>query len=139
MNNADQLVETYLTIRRKRETLKADFDSADRELKDDLEKIEAALLDICNQTNTDGLKTAHGTVSRQVKDRYTCSDWDNFKKFVETEGSIDLLERRIHQTNFKQFMAERAGEGLPPGVNVMREYAITVYKPRASSNISVEV
>lgn len=139
MDNAGQLVETYLTIRRKRETLKAEFDSADRELKDDLEKIEAALLSICNHTNTDGLKTAHGTVSRQVKDRYTCSDWDNFKKFVETEGSIDLLERRIHQTNFKQFMNERAGEGLPPGVNVMREYAITVYKPRASSNLSVEV
>ena len=139
MNNADQLVETYLTIRKKRETLKAEFDTADRELKEDLEKIEAALLDICNATNTSGLKTPHGTVSRQVKDRYTCSDWDNFKKFVETEGSIDLLERRIHQTNFKQFMAERAGEGLPPGVNVMREYAITVYKPRASSNISVEV
>ena len=139
MDNAGQLVETYLTIRRKRETLKAEFDSADRELKDDLEKIEAALLSICNHTNTDGLKTAHGTVSRQVKDRYTCSDWDNFKKFVETEGSIDLLERRIHQTNFKQFMTDRAGEGLPPGVNVMREYAITVYKPRASSNLSVEV
>ena len=139
MDNAGQLVETYLTIRRKRETLKAEFDSADRELKDDLEKIEAALLSICNHTNTDGLKTAHGTVSRQVKDRYTCSDWDNFKKFVETEGSIDLLERRIHQTNFKQFMTDRAGEGLPPGVNVMREYAITVYKPRASSNVSVEV
>lgn len=139
MDNASELVETYLTIRKKRETLKAEFDSADRELKDDLEKIEAALLSICNQTNTDGLKTAHGTVSRQVKDRYTCSDWDNFKKFVETEGSIDLLERRIHQTNFKQFMTERAGDGLPPGVNVMREYTITVYKPRASSNFSVEV
>jgi hypothetical protein len=139
MDNAGELVEIYLAIRKKRETLKAEFDSADRALKDDLEKIEAALLSICNQTNTDGLKTAHGTVSRQVKDRYTCSDWDNFKKFVETEGSIDLLERRIHQTNFKQFMTERAGDGLPPGVNVMREYAITVYKPRASSNFSVEV
>ncbi len=139
MDNASELVETYLTIRRKRETLKAEFDSADKDLKNDLEKIEAALLSICNHTNTDGLKTAHGTVSRQVKDRYTCSDWDNFKKFVETEGSIDLLERRIHQTNFKQFMTERAGDGLPPGVNVMREYTITVYKPRASSNFSVEV
>lgn len=139
MDNAGELVEIYLTIRKKRETLKAEFDSADKDLKNDLEKIEAALLSICNHTNTDGLKTAHGTVSRQVKDRYTCSDWDNFKKFVETEGSIDLLERRIHQTNFKQFMTERAGDGLPPGVNVMREYTITVYKPRASSNFSVEV
>ena len=69
MSNADQLVETYLTIRRKRETLKADFDATDKELKEDLEKIEAALLDICNTTNTSGLKTAHDTVSRQVKDR----------------------------------------------------------------------
>jgi len=44
---------------------------------------------------------------------------------------VDCLERRIHQGNFKQFMAEHEQDGLPPGVNVMREYAITV---RRASN-----
>jgi hypothetical protein len=43
--------------------------------------------------------------------------------------AVDLLERRIHQGNFKQFMAEHERDGLPPGVNVMREFGIVVRKP----------
>jgi hypothetical protein len=72
-------------------------------------------------------------VIRQIKERYFCTDWDNFKKFVEQEGSIDLLERRIHQRNFKEFMTERAGEGLPPGVNALREFDIVVRKASSTS------
>jgi len=137
MANAEMLVETYLTIRKQREALKAEYEARDGELKQDMEQIEAALLDICNSTNVNGLRTQHGTVTRQVKDRFFCTDWDNFKKFVETEGSIDLLERRIHQRNFKEFMSERANEGLPPGVNVLREFDIVVRKASSTSEISV--
>ena len=61
-------------------------------------------------------------------------DWDNFKEFVLEHGAVDLFERRIHQGNFKQFIAEHDGEGLPPGVNVMREFGITVRK--AAANLS---
>lgn len=137
MADAESLVETYLTIRRQRETLKAEYESKDSALKDDMEQISAALLDICNTTNVNGLRTHHGTVTRQIKDRFFCTDWDNFKKFVETEGSVDLLERRIHQRNFKEFMAERAGDGLPPGVNVLREFDIVVRKASSTSETSV--
>ena len=128
MNDTDALVETYLTIRNQRAKIKAEYESQDSVLKADMEQIEQALLAICNQDNVKGLRTNHGTVTRQIKDRYFCTDWDHFKKFVETEGSIDLLERRISQRNFKEFMAEREGEGLPPGVNVLREYDIVVRK-----------
>lgn len=137
MDNVEALVETYLTLRRERETLKAQYESQDSELKKDMEGIEAALLDVCNRTNVNGLKTQHGSVTRQVKDRFFCTDWDNFKKFVEAEGSLDLLERRIHQRNFKEFMAERQGDGLPPGVNVLREFDIVVRKASSTSETSV--
>lgn len=128
MSNAEELVQTYLAIRAERERLKAEYEAKDSDMKSNMEVIETALLAICNQVNTNGLKTTHGTVTRSVKDRYFCTDWDNFKKFVETEGSIDLLERRIHQRNFKEFMSERQGDGLPPGVNVLREFDIVVRK-----------
>jgi hypothetical protein len=137
MNDAEALVDAYLTIRRKRESLKASYETQDNELKSEMEQIESALLEICNATNTNGLKTAHGTVTRQVKDRFFCTDWDNFKKFIETEGSIDLLERRIHQRNFKEFMSERKGDGLPPGVNALREYDIVVRKAPSTSETTV--
>jgi hypothetical protein len=137
MDDVEALVETYLTLRRERETLKAQYEASDSELKKDMEGIEAALLDVCNKTNVNGLKTQYGSVTRQVKDRFFCTDWDNFKKFVEAEGSLDLLERRIHQRNFKEFMAERQGDGLPPGVNVLREFDIVVRKSSSTSESSV--
>jgi hypothetical protein len=137
MDDVEALVETYLTLRRARETLKAQYEADDSGLKKDMEGIEAALLDVCNKTNVNGLKTQYGSVTRQVKDRFFCTDWDNFKKFVEAEGSLDLLERRIHQRNFKEFMAERQGDGLPPGVNVLREFDIVVRKSSSTSESSV--
>lgn len=137
MSNVEELVGAYLGLRRERESLKAQYEAKDGELKADMEKIEAALLGICNDTNTNGLRTSLGTVMRQVKDRFFCTDWDQFRKFVETEGSIDLLERRIHQRNFKEFIATREKEGLPPGVNVLREYDIVVRKATSQSESTV--
>ncbi len=137
MSDTDVLVETYLTIRRKRENLKAEYDSADAELKEDMTRLEQALLAVCNEANLNGFKTVHGTVTRTVKERYFCTDWDHFRKFVETEGSIDLLERRIHQRNFKEFMNGRESRGLPPGVNALREFDITVRKASTTSETSV--
>ena len=137
MSDTDVLVETYLTIRRKRENLKAEYDSADAELKEDMSRLEQALLAVCNEANLNGFKTVHGTVTRTVKERYFCTDWDHFRKFVETEGSIDLLERRIHQRNFKEFMNGRESRGLPPGVNALREFDITVRKASTTSETSV--
>lgn len=137
MNDTEALVGAYLTLRRQREMLKADYEAQDNVLKEDMSKIEAALLEICNSTNTNGLRTSHGTVMRQVKERFFCTDWDHFKKFIETQGSIDLLERRIHQRNFKEFMAERKDDGLPPGVNALREFDIVVRKATSHSETAV--
>jgi hypothetical protein len=65
---------------------------------------------------------------RKVNERFYCTDWDNFKNYVLENEAVDLLERRIHQGNFKEHMTQIDGQGLPPGVNVMREYGITVRK-----------
>jgi len=137
VNDTEELVSDYLEIRKLRESLKANYESQDEELKDAMEAIKEALLAICNENNQNGFKTNSGTVTRQVKDRFFCTDWDNFKKFVELEGSIDLLERRIHQRNFKEFMSEREGDGLPPGVNALREYDIVVRKASSTSETLV--
>jgi hypothetical protein len=137
VNNTEELVSDYLEIRRMRESLKAKYDAEDEQFKEAMEEIKAAILAICNENNQNGFKTDSGTVTRQVKERYFCTDWDNFRKFVENEGSIDLLERRIHQRNFKEFMSERVGDGLPPGVNALREYDIVVRKASSTSETLV--
>lgn len=126
--NLEESVEAYLAIRNERDRLKQQYEEYDTALKQDMSKIEAALLDICNGMNANSINTQHGTVIRALKERFICSDWDNFKTFIRENDAVDCLERRIHQGNFKMFMEDHEGEGLPPGVNVMREFGITVRK-----------
>jgi hypothetical protein len=127
--NLEELVKIYLTIRTEREKLKASWEVKDGELEQEMKLLEQSMLTVCNDTNASSIRTESGTVIRSLKERFTTNDWDNFKKFVLDHEAIDLLERRIHQGNFKEFMAEHKDEGLPPGVNVMREFTIVVRKP----------
>jgi hypothetical protein len=127
--NLDDLVKIYLTIRTEREKLKAGWEVKDSELEQEMKLLEQSMLTVCNDTNASSIRTESGTVIRSLKERFTTNDWDNFKKFVLDNEAIDLLERRIHQGNFKEFMAEHKDDGLPPGVNVMREFTIVVRKP----------
>jgi len=127
--NLDELVKIYLTIRTEREKLKSGWEVEDGELEQEMKLLEQSMLTVCNDTNASSIRTESGTVIRSLKERFTTNDWDNFKKFVLDNEAIDLLERRIHQGNFKEFMAEHKDEGLPPGVNVMREFTIVVRKP----------
>jgi hypothetical protein len=126
--NAEEYVEAYLAIRSERERIKQEYEAQDNELKADLGQLEAGLLTICNAVNANSINTQYGTVIRSLKERFICSDWDNFKQFILDNGAVDCLERRIHQGNFSEFLKEREDEGLPPGVNVMREFTIVVRK-----------
>jgi len=127
--NLEELVKAYLTLRTARETLASEFKLKDKELESEMLTIEQAMLGVCNETNADSIKTQHGTVIRKMNQTYHCTDWDNFKKFILENEVIDLLQQRIAQTNFKEFIAERQEEGLPPGINVMRELTVMVRKP----------
>ncbi len=128
VGNTDQLVEAYLEIRTQREKLLREYEIADAALKDDMSKLEATMLEMCNAVNADSIKTKHGTVMRKMNERFFCQDWDNFYKFVLDNEAVQLLERRIHQGNFREFLNNHESDGLPPGVNVMREYGVSVRK-----------
>jgi len=131
--NTDQLVETFITLRNERDRMRNEWEAKDAAIKDEMTTLEQALLAICNETNATSIKTDKGTVIRKLNERFFCSDWDNFRDYVLQHQALELLERRIHQGNFKEFIAERQDEGLPPGVNVMREFGVTVRKPTSVS------
>ena len=132
MSNLEDLVKAYLTIRVEREKILHEYEEQDKKLKEDMTLIEQSMLRVCNDTNADSIKTQHGTVIRKLNERFYCNDWDNFRNFVLDNEAVELLERRIHQGNFKEFMSEHQQDGLPPGVNVMREFGIVVRKPASS-------
>ena len=126
--NTEELVEAYIALRTERDILLHQYESKDEALKIEMSKLEAALLEVCNAINADSIKTAHGTVMRKLSERFFCQDWDNFYNFVLQNEAPHLLERRIHQSNFKEFLGDHEGDGLPPGINVMREYGVSVRK-----------
>lgn len=131
--NISSLVSSYLGIRSQREALMKEFERADAELKQELSGYEAELLAACNEIDANSINTESGTVMRKLNERYICSDWHNFKQFVKDNDALDLFEKRIHQGNIKQLLSERDSLELPPGVNVMREFGITVRKPSKES------
>lgn len=130
--NTEELVKIYLTIRNERERIEAEWEVKDKELKQELLVIEQSMLAICNDTNATSIKTTQGTIIKSLKERFNLSDRDSFNKYVREHDAVELFEGRIHQGNFKQFIADKQDAGLPPGVNVMREFGITVRKPTNS-------
>lgn len=136
MANMEDLVKSYIALRTEREALKMRYENQDGELEGEMKLLEQAMISACNDINATSIKTQHGTVIKSLKERFTISDRDNFNGFVRENMAVELFEGRIHQGNFKQFMAEHEGEGLPPGINVMREFGVTVRKPSANLSTS---
>ncbi len=120
--------EAYLNLRNAREKLKQAYESEDAELKGAQEIIERKFMEAFNEINVNSFNTDAATVMRQVKERFISSDWDSFRKWELQNPEYDFRERRIHQGNFGQYMKENSEAGLPPGVNVMREFQVIVRK-----------
>ena len=132
---AEDLTNAYMNIRTEREKLSADFKAKDEALKEELEVVERELLKICAEQNVDLMRTKFGTVSRNIKTRVHVIDWDSFYDYIIEHKAPQLLTKRIHEGNFEEFTSERKHEGLPPGVNVAREYTITVRKPSKKETV----
>jgi len=136
---AEELTNAYMNIRAAREKLSADYKAEDEKLKTDMEVFERELLNICAEQNIDLMRTKFGTVSRNIKTRVHVIDWDSFYDYIIEHKAPQLLTKRIHEGNFEEFTSERKHEGLPPGVNVAREYTITVRKPSKKETVLDEV
>lgn len=123
--DASQLVNVYIKIRDAKETRKKQMEAEIADLDAQLDAVEQELLEICKTTGQDGGKTQYGSFTRSVKTRYWTSDWDSMYKFIREHDAPDLLERRIAQSNFAQFIQENPDK-MPAGVNIESKYSITV-------------
>ena len=125
----EDLTKAYIKIREARAQLLRDYETKDADMKEQLEMVQSALLGFCKSAWVDSLKTKYGTVSRVIKERFWCTDWDSFKNFVKENDALELFEKRIHQTNMKQFI-DTNPELRPPGMNIDREFSIIVRKAK---------
>jgi phage host-nuclease inhibitor protein Gam len=123
--DATKLVSIYIKMRDAKDALAREYEAKINEVKEQMELVEQALLDICKETGQDGGRTAHGTFTRTVKTRFWTNDWDSMYRFIKEQDAIQLLEQRVHQGNMKQFLSENPGL-LPEGLNTDSKYSITV-------------
>ena len=127
--DANKLVQVYIKIRdakaEKTKAMEAEIAALDTQL----DAIETALLELCKTTGQDGGKTQFGSFRRSVKTRYWTSDWESMYRFIKEHDVPELLERRVSQTTFKEFLKENPDK-MHEGMNVDSRYAITVTRAR---------
>ena len=121
----------YIKIRDKRAANKKVFEAEDQDLEEQMKVLAQEMLDVCKDMNADSIRTPHGTIIRSVKSRYWTNDWDSMYSFIEETNAFGLLEKRLHQTNMKDFLAENP-DLYPKGLNVESEYTVVVRRSKES-------
>lgn len=126
----DQLTAVYLKIRDKRAENKREFENVDKDLEEQQKMLAEQMLDTCKEMNADSIRTPHGTIIRSVKSKYWTGDWDSMYNFIKEHDAFGLLEKRLHQTNMKDFLNENP-DVMPMGLNVENEYTIVVRRAKS--------
>jgi hypothetical protein len=122
-----KMVRVYQKIRSKRSELSANFKEEDKALSEKLDAVKAALLKYCDEQGVESVRTAEGLFYRSTKTRYWTSDWESMHKFILEEGVPELLDKRVNQTNMRQYLEENP-DVVPMGLNVDSEYTLSVRK-----------
>jgi hypothetical protein len=123
----EKLTKVYLKIKQKRSELSAEFKEHDDKLAYQQDKIKKALLDYCKEQGVESVRTSEGMFYRTTRQRYWTSDWDSMYKFVLEHNVPEFFDKRLNQTNVKQFLEENP-ELAPMGLQVDSEYVISVRK-----------
>ena len=124
----DKLVKVYRKIKAEIDTMTQEYDTKLESLKAQQDEIKFAIKDQMKALGVTSVKSPFGTVSMMLKTRYNTQDWSSFKEFILEHSMVDLLEKRIAQSNMATFLAENPGV-VPPGLNSVTEFEIRITKP----------
>lgn len=126
----EQVVNIYIKIRDAIEAMEERHKTELSELQAQFDVVSNTLLDFCNDKNVDSVKTKAGTITRRVTSRYWTSDWDSLNRVILDHEAPYLLEKRIHNSNMRQFLEENP-EAFPAGLQADSKYTVQV---RRASN-----
>lgn len=121
----DKIVATYVKIRDKKEEIYREYKSKTAELEEQMATLKYKLLELSKQTGATSFSTPDFVAYRTVKNRYWTNDWESFYRFMQDNNIMEVLEKRIHQTNMKEFI-DHNPDIHPPGLNIDSEYEFTI-------------
>ena len=104
-----------------------DLENQVKEIKAKRAQIQNALNEACQKLNVTSLKTSVGTLTRTLKTRYWTTDWPEMYKFLKENDALELMEKRISQSNMKDFVANNP-DLSPPGLQATSEYSVSIRK-----------
>ncbi len=127
-----KLVQVHQAIKNARTVRRHAYEEEDAKLEAEEQQLRALMLQILNNTGAKSIATDFGTVYRTEKIKPSAADWSAVYSWVMADPErFELLEKRLKSTFIKQFMDENEG-ALPPGVNVHREFEVSVRRPTAA-------
>ena len=124
----DRLTKIYRKTKTEIDTMTQEYDTKLEALKAQQDEIKFAIKDQMKALGVSTVKTAFGTVSMRTTTRYSTQDWASFKEFILEHNVVDLLEKRIAQTNMRTYLEENPGV-VPPGLNSVSEFQVVITKP----------
>ena len=123
----DKLAKAYIKIRAERSALSAQFKETDGELSRKLDRLKQAMLEHCDKHHVESVRTSEGLFFRSKKTKYWTSDWEDMHDFIKEHNVPELLDKRLNQTNIKQFLEENPTL-VPNSLNTETELVISVRK-----------
>jgi hypothetical protein len=134
----DDIVGAYIKLRDMRSATKDKFEAKDNKYAEKIDALQIELLRRYTERGIDQIKVAGvGTSFRSTKVVASCGDWDVFFTWCieqidksRTEGRdprdvFAFFQKRLTIDTVKQHMETHEG-GVPPAVNVMQQYAVSV-------------
>lgn len=122
-NQLEKLMQAEINMREAIE----DLENKVKEIKAKRAQIQNALNEACQKLNVTSLKTSVGTLTRTLKTRYWTTDWPEMYKFLKENDALELMEKRISQSNMKDFVANNP-DLSPPGLQATSEYSVSIRK-----------
>jgi len=119
-----EAVELYIKMRDRKAELKAEFDAKVAPLNEKMDKLEAKLLDVFNQTGMDSVKTEFGTAYATTRVTASVADKEVFMTHIREHDDWGLLEVRASKTAVDQYRSVH--DDIPPGVSMREERVVNV-------------
>ena len=123
------MVSEYTKLTDELAKITKEYEATKEALQSKMQAIKANLLAYCKEFDVTSVKTNAGMFYRVVKTKYWTSDWEAMGRFIVENNVPQLLEKRIVQSNMKQFLEENP-DLLPPGLNVDSEYTLTIKRSK---------
>lgn len=125
-----QLSAAYIKIREAKLERKHAWEAEEEKFDAQLAMIEGFMLRHLNDHGMDSVKTGGGTFYKQESIKPNIVDDTAFFAWIKDNDAFDAMERRVKVGFVKEFM-EAHENGLPPGINVSREWVVRVRRPQS--------